>query len=78
MAKKLTKSQLTTKKREDVLAMLAEILTDLDEEVMRESGNALVYPSVDDDGNEFVGGGCRSAGRHVFLQRRSGGGETKH
>lgn len=53
MAKKLTKSQLTTKKREDVLAMLTEILTDLDEEVMRESGNTIVYPSVDDDGNEL-------------------------
>ena len=53
MAKKLTKSQLTTKKREDVLAMLTEILADLGEDVMRESGNALVFPSTDDEGNEL-------------------------
>lgn len=53
MAKKLTKSQLTTKKREDVLAMFMEYLTDLGEDVMRESGNALVFPSTDDEGNEL-------------------------
>lgn len=53
MAKKLTKSQLTSKKREDVLAQLAEILADLGEDVMRESGNALVFPSTDDEGNEL-------------------------
>ena len=53
MAKKLTKSQLTTKKREDVLAMLTEYLADLGEDVMRESGNALVFPSTDDEGNEL-------------------------
>ena len=53
MAKKMTKSQLTTKKREDVLAQLAEILADLGEDVMRESGNAIVFPSTDDEGNEL-------------------------
>ena len=53
MAKKLTKSQLTSKKREDILAQLAEILADLGEDVMRESGNALVFPSTDDEGNEL-------------------------
>lgn len=53
MAKKLTKSQLTTKKREEVLAMLTELLSDLDEEVMREGGNSIVFPSTDDEGNEL-------------------------
>ena len=53
MAKKLTKSQLTTKKREDMIAMLAEYLEDLGEQVLRESGNAIVFPSVDDEGNEL-------------------------
>lgn len=53
MAKKLTKSQLTTKKREDTIAMLMEILADLGEDVMREGGNSIVYPSTDDGGNEL-------------------------
>ena len=53
MAKKLTKSQLTTKKREEVLANLMEYFADLGEDVMRESGNALVFPSTDDEGNEL-------------------------
>lgn len=53
MAKKLTKSQLTSKKREDVLAMLTEYLADLGEDVMREGGNSLVFPSTDDEGNEL-------------------------
>ena len=53
MAKKLTHSQLVSKKREDVLAMLREFLDNLGEEVMRESGNALVFPSTDDEGNEL-------------------------
>ena len=53
MAKKLTKSQLTTKKREDVLAMLTEYLTDLGEEVLREGGNSISFPSTDDEGNEL-------------------------
>ena len=50
---KITKSQLTSMKREEVLAMLTDFLTEQDEEVMRESGNALVYPSVDAAGNEI-------------------------
>ena len=53
MAKKLTKSQLTSKKREDVLTQLSEILADLGEDVMREGGNTLVFPSTDDEGNEL-------------------------
>ena len=53
MAKKLTKFQLTTKKREEVLANLMEYFADLGEDVMRESGNALVFPSTDDEGNEL-------------------------
>ena len=50
---KMTKSQLTTKKREDVLELIQGLLAELGEEVMRESGNALVFPSTDDEGNEL-------------------------
>lgn len=50
---KMTKSQLTTKKREDVLELVQGLLAELGEEVMRESGNALVFPSTDDEGNEL-------------------------
>lgn len=50
---KMTKSQLTTKKREDVLELVQGLLAELGEEVMRESGNALVFPSIDDEGNEL-------------------------
>ena len=50
---KLTKSQLATAKREEVLAMFAQYLTDLGEEVMRESGNAIVFPTTDEQGNEM-------------------------
>lgn len=50
---KMTKSQMATAKRNEVLDMLTEYLTDLDEEVMRESGNTIVFPSVDADGNEL-------------------------
>lgn len=50
---KMTKSQMATAKRNEVLEMLTEYLTDLDEEVMRESGNTIVFPSVDADGNEL-------------------------
>lgn len=53
MAKKMTKSQLATKKREEILAMFMEYLADLGEDVMRESGNSLVFPSTDDEGNEL-------------------------
>ena len=50
---KLTKSQLATAKREEVLAMFAQYLTNLGEEVMRESGNAIVFPTTDEQGNEM-------------------------
>jgi len=50
---KLTKSQLATAKREEVLAMFTQYLTDLGEEVMRESGNAIVFPTTDEQGNEM-------------------------
>ena len=53
MAKKLTKSQLTSKKREDVLAMFMEFLADRGEDVMREGGNSLMFPSTDDEDNEL-------------------------
>lgn len=51
--KQLTKTQLATQKREEVLAHLYEFFQNQDEEVMRESGNALVFPSVDSEGNEL-------------------------
>lgn len=53
MAKKLTKSQMTTMKREEVLAMLTEFFESLGEEVMRESGNAITFPSTDAGDNEL-------------------------
>ena len=46
-------SKLTTAKREEVLALLSEFLTDLGEDVVRESGNAITFPSVDAEGNEL-------------------------
>jgi len=53
MAKKLTKSQLTTMKREEVLALLTEFFESRGEEVMRESGNAITFPSIDAGDNEL-------------------------
>ena len=50
---KVTKSQLTSKKREETLILLSEFFESRDEEVMRESGNAIVFPSVDAEGNEL-------------------------
>lgn len=50
---KVTKSQLTSMKREEVLALLSDFFESQDEEVMRESGNAIVFPSVDAEGNEL-------------------------
>ena len=50
---KMTKSQLTSIKREQVLALLADFFASQDEEVMRECGNAIVFPSVDSEGNEL-------------------------
>ena len=49
---KITKSQLANMKREEVLSLLTEFLS-ATEEVMRESGNAIVFPSVDAEGNEI-------------------------
>ena len=53
MIKKMTKSQLTTAKREEVIAMLTEFFGGLDEHVMREGGNSIVFPSTDAEGNEL-------------------------
>lgn len=50
---KMSKSQMTTAKREEILTMLSEYFADLGEDVMRESGNALVFPSTDAGGNEL-------------------------
>lgn len=49
---KISKTQLANMKREEVLTQLANFLADY-EEVMRESGNALVFPSTDAEGNEI-------------------------
>lgn len=49
---KISKTQLANMKREEVLSLLTEFLS-ATEEVMRESGNAIVFPSVDAEGNEI-------------------------
>lgn len=50
---KVTKSQLTTMKREEELARLVEFLTGEGEDVMREAGNAIVFPSTNTEGDEI-------------------------
>lgn len=50
---KVTKSQLTTMKREEELARLVEFLTGRGEDVMREAGNAIVFPSTNAEGDEI-------------------------
>jgi hypothetical protein len=50
---KMTKSQLTTMKREEILALLTEFFESHGEEVMRESGNAITFPSIDAGDNEL-------------------------
>ncbi len=49
---KISKTQLDSMKREEVLSLLTEFLS-ATEDVMRESGNAIVFPSVDAGGNEI-------------------------
>ena len=49
---KISKTQLANMKREEVLSLLTEFLS-ATEEGMRESGNAIVFPSVDAEGNEI-------------------------
>lgn len=49
---KMTKSQLTTAKRESEIKRFIDWLTEEGEEVMRESGNAITFPSLDAEGNE--------------------------
>lgn len=49
---KISKTQLANMKREEVLSILSDFLC-ATEDVMRESGNALVFPSVDAEGNEI-------------------------
>ena len=52
MTKKLTKSQLTTRKRQSELERLISFYTAEGEEVLRPSGSSLVFPSLDEEGNE--------------------------
>lgn len=50
---KLTKTQLTNMRRDEILAQLAQFLTDEGEEVLRVSGNAIAFPTIDAEGNEI-------------------------
>ena len=50
---KMTKSRMTTMKREEILALLTEFFESRGEEVMRESGNAITFPSIDAGDNEL-------------------------
>lgn len=50
---KMSKSQMTTMKREEILALLTEFFESRGEEVMRESGNAITFPSIDAGDNEL-------------------------
>lgn len=50
---KLTKTQLTNMRRDEILAQLAQFLTDKGEEVLRVSGNAIAFPTIDAEGNEI-------------------------
>ena len=50
---KLTKTQLTNQKRDEVLAALSEFLVNEGEDVLRVSGNAIAFPTVDAEGNEI-------------------------
>lgn len=50
---KMSKHKLASIKRNEVIEMLAELLADCGEEVLRENGNAIVFPSTDSEGNEL-------------------------
>lgn len=50
--KQLTKTQLAALKREEILNLLIEFFNGRGEDTMRESGNAIVFPSLDAEGNE--------------------------
>ena len=50
---KLTKTQLTNMRRDEILAQLAQFLTNEGEEILRVSGNAIAFPTVDAEGNEI-------------------------
>lgn len=50
---KVSTAQLISHKRESVLALITEFLKNEGEDVLRESGNAIVFPSVDEQGNDL-------------------------
>ena len=50
---KISKTQLANQKREEVLALFLEFLSERGEDVMRAGGNSLTYPSIDGAGNEI-------------------------
>ena len=51
---KLTKTQLTNARRDEIIAMIAEFLTEQGEEVLSVSGNAIAFPTIDAEGHELV------------------------
>ena len=50
---KMTKSQLTTRKRQAELERLIAFYGAEGEEVLRPSGSSITFPSVDEEGNEL-------------------------
>ena len=51
---KMTKTQLTNMKRDEVMNLFMDFLTERGEDVMRVSGNAFGFPALDSEGNELV------------------------
>lgn len=50
---KLTKTQLSNMRRDEVLSQLTDFLNGEGEEVLRVSGNAIAFPTIDSEGNEI-------------------------
>lgn len=50
---KMTKTQLANAKRDEILSLFMEFLTERGEDVMKVSGNAIAFPAVDAEGNEI-------------------------
>lgn len=50
---KMTKTQLSNMKRDEILTMFVEFLTERGEDVMRVAGNAIAFPTTDAESNEL-------------------------
>jgi len=50
---KMTKTQLSNMRRDEVMTAISKYLTDEGEEVLRVGGNAIAFPTVDAEGNEI-------------------------